>query len=97
MEYKDIDEKDNANLMATVKEFRGLLHGGVKQGVNTPGAWNLLHLLRYAEKTMKFRNLPLDHEKLGKRFNVSDFRALVLVPGQKDDQEPDDQKNVDNP
>lgn len=84
MEYTDLEEKDNAGLMAFVKEARGLLHGATKASnyVNTPELWALFQKTRVAEEIMKFRNLPLDHEKLGDRFEVSDFREHVLLENQ---------------
>lgn len=93
MEYKDLEEKDNASLMSFVKEARELMHGAVKSEsyVNTPELWALFKKTRVAEEMMKFRNLPLDHDKLGDRFELSDFRSHVLI--ENPDQKEDDQEN----
>jgi hypothetical protein len=88
MERKKIDAFDNASLMSFVKDARGLFKEAFENNVeNTPVLWESFHNLRYAESLMKFRNLPLDDERLGKRIDVKAFRDYVSVPTENQDQE----------
>lgn len=89
MEKSKLDEMDNASLMSFVKEARLVIPGGFSEGMNTTAMWNGFHLLRYAESLMKFRNLPLDHEKLGPKFGVPEFRDRVLIVTKNEDQKTD--------
>lgn len=84
----ELEQMDNATLMKTVQELRGVLWESKAEGKVFPATWLLLKKMKRAENLMRVRNLPLDHPALGARFSNAEIADYLVIEGQEDEPEP---------
>jgi hypothetical protein len=80
----DLKSMDNATLMKTVQELRGVLWEAKSLREVFPQTWGVIHKMREAEALMRTRNLPLDHPALGKRFTNAEIADYLVLQGEGD-------------
>jgi hypothetical protein len=84
----ELEQMDNATLMKTVQQIRGVLWESKAEGKVYAATWLLLKRMKRAEELMRVRNLPLDHPALGERFTNAEIADYLVFEGQVPDPEP---------